>query len=187
MADKIVGKKVIIFVVIVCFCCTSCSRKSYHGVIVNKTEGRTENRDLKKFMDGGMEKKLRTGDVTPSRIIKTARKYIGVPHCMGGITSKCMDCSGLLLRVFASYGINLPHNAEEQARYGKILNSREQLREGDLVFFVNTYKTNRYITHSGIYLGNGRFIHTSSSRGVTETALDNPWWRDKFIFGTRVF
>ena len=97
---------------------------------------------------------INTHNTSTNEIIKTAQKYLGVPHCMGGTTMKCMDCSGLLLTVFASYGIQLPHNSEEQARYEKIIAGMDKLLKGDLVFFIGTYKTNRFITHSGIYVGN---------------------------------
>ncbi len=72
-------------------------------------------------MDAGYEKVINTHNTNADEIIKTAQKYLGVPHCMGGTTMKCMDCSGLLLTVFANYNIQLPHNSEEQARYGKII------------------------------------------------------------------
>ena len=130
------------------------------------------------------ERKAR--NITPDEIISTAQKYLGVPHCMGGTTTRCFDCSGLLVKVFASHGIYLPHNSEEQSGYGKKISVRDELKKGDLVFFIRTYKTNRFITHSGIYIGNNKFIHASSSKGVTITSLRNPWWNEKFIFGTRL-
>jgi cell wall-associated NlpC family hydrolase len=98
-----------------------------------------------------------------------------------------MDCSGLLVTAFGRYNINLPHNSEDQARYGKIIADKGKLLKGDLVFFIKSYRTNRFITHSGIYIGSNKFIHTSSTKGVTITSLRDPWWRDKFIFGTRIF
>ncbi len=150
---------------------------------VKKTTG---NKKLDQFIASGTERTLNTGRVSADDIIKTARKYMGVPHCMGGSSKKCMDCSGLVMRVFAINGISFPHSSQEQARYGQIIQSKSQLKRGDLVYFVNTYKTSKYITHTGICIGNNQFIHTSSSRGVTITSLDNSWWKDKFIFGTRV-
>lgn len=166
---------------------SSCSRKVLPGVSYSKLENKAGKGELSRFLEGGYGKKLTMGDVSGQDLIATSRKYLGVPHCMGGSTSKCMDCSGLLVRVFAIHGISLPHNSEEQARYGEIIESKSRLKKGDLVFFVNTYRTRRFITHSGIYVGKNRFIHTSSSQGVTITSLDNVWWRDKFIFGTRIF
>lgn len=132
-------------------------------------------------------KVIDTLTATPDKIIKTARQYLGVPHCMGGTTMKCIDCSGLLVAVFASYGIQLPHNSEEQARYGKVITGMENLKPGDLVFFVRSYNTSHFITHSGIYIGDNKFIHTSSREGVTITSLNDPWWNERYLFGTRIF
>ncbi len=164
-----------------------CSKNIYQFEKDNRTGIKTENRELKKFMEQGFEKPLNTSATTANAIIKTAQKYLGVPHCMGGTTSKCMDCSGLLYTTFKTHGIKFPHSSEEQARYGKYIPDRSQLKRGDLVFFVRSYKTSKYITHSGIYLGGGEFIHASSSRGVTITSLSNTWWSERFIFATRIF
>ncbi|MBW6501253.1 MAG: C40 family peptidase [Bacteroidales bacterium] len=166
---------------------SSCSRRLYTEASFPNIESKAEKKKLKEFMTAGTEMKINTSNASPDKIIKTAEKYLGVPHCMGGTTSKCMDCSGLLVTVFAAHGIRLPHNSEEQARYGKIMNRAENLKRGDLVFFVRSYKTNRFITHSGIYLGNSRFIHASTTKGVTITSLSDPWWSGRFIFGTRLF
>ena len=145
-----------------------------------------EDKKLQDFINSGIEKKIYTGNTSADEIINSARKYLGVPHCMGGTTLKCLDCSGLLLTVFAKYGIRLPHNSEEQARYGKMIKGTNNLRKGDLVFFTRSYKTHYFITHSGIYMGNNNFIHTSSKNGVTITSLDDAYWKEKFVFGTRV-
>jgi hypothetical protein len=167
--------------------CASCSRHLYRDTSYKNIESRDEKRKMDDFMNSGIEKVIDTHNVTPDKIIKTARQYLGVPHCMGGTTKKCMDCSGLLVTVFASHGIYLPHNSEEQARYGRIITGMENLRKGDLVFFVRSYKTTSFITHSGIYIGDNKFIHTSSGDGVTITSLNDPWWNEKYLFATRVF
>ncbi len=151
------------------------------------SEIKTNNKALNNFLNNGYGKDLSVGNTTPEELIKTAKKYIGTPHRMGGTSTKGIDCSGLVMMAFANNGISLPHNSEEQARYGKVITEKGALIKGDLVFFVNTYKTSKYITHAGIYIGNNQFIHTSSSKGVTITSMDNSWWKDKFIFGTRVF
>jgi murein DD-endopeptidase / murein LD-carboxypeptidase len=101
-------------------------------------------------MIAGIEKGINTQKTSADDIIKTAQKYIGVLHCMRGTTVKCMDFSGLLVTVFAKNGIHLPHNPEEQARYGKIISILEELKRGDLVFFIESYKTHSLITQSGI-------------------------------------
>lgn len=166
---------------------TFCTTRIYPEPSFPNIKNQAEKNKLQDFLDAGIEKMPDAGKADPDDIIKTARQYLGVPHCMGGTTMKCMDCSGLLFTVFAAHDIHLPHNSEEQARYGIIVADMDELRKGDLVFFVRSYQTNHLITHSGIYIGHHQFIHASSSKGVTITALNNPWWEEKFIFGTRIF
>lgn len=119
-------------------------------------------------------------------IINSALKYIGVPHRMGGTTYQGMDCSGLLVTAFRENGIDLPHSCKALCCIGRVISEKTKLIKGDLVFFKNTYKSDYYVTHTGIYIGNGKFIHTSAKKGVTITSLDNPWWQQKFAFGARI-
>jgi murein DD-endopeptidase / murein LD-carboxypeptidase len=182
-----VKNRLILLVVVCQLLTTFCSTQLFPGTSFPNIESQAEKNMLSDFMVEGTGKMPDTHHTNADQIIKTAQKYLGVPHCMGGTTMKCMDCSGLLVTVFAAYDIQLPHNSEEQARYGTIIAGMDELRKGDLVFFIRTYKTTSLITHSGIYIGNNNFIHTSSSKGVTVTSLSNPWWEEKFIFGTRVF
>ncbi len=150
---------------------TYCSKQLYPESSFQNIESQSEKKKLKEFMDAGTEKVINTRNASPDEIISTARKYLGVPHCMGGTTMKCIDCSGLLVTVFGKYGIKLPHNSEEQARYGRIIKDMNDLKKGDLVFFIRSYKTSNFITHSGIYIGDNKFIHTSSTIGVTITSM----------------
>ncbi len=166
---------------------TSCSKEIYPQQSFVNVQTQAEKTKLKDFREAGTQKMINTQHVKADEIIKTAQQYLGVPHCMGGTTMKCIDCSGLLFSVFAKHGIQLPHSSEEQARYGKTIAGKDKLKEGDIVFFINSYKTNRLITHSGIYIGDNKFIHTSTSQGVSITSLNDPYWSEKFIFGTRVF
>jgi cell wall-associated NlpC family hydrolase len=161
-------------------------KKPYSEKTISPENRNPENKKLHDFINAGIEKKINTGKTSSDEIIYSAQKYLGVPHCMGGTTMKCLDCSGLLVIVFANYGIRLPHNSEEQARYGKIIKGTVELRKGDLVFFTRSYKTHYFITHSGIYIGNNKFIHTSSKNGVTITSLNDAYWKEKFVFGTRL-
>jgi murein DD-endopeptidase / murein LD-carboxypeptidase len=180
------GKFIIILVAVCQLLIAFCSKQLYPEPSFQNIESHAEKKKLKDFMDAGTEKWINTHNTSANEIIKTAQKYLGVPHCMGGTNMKCMDCSGLLVTVFAKHGIQLPHNSEEQARYGKIITGMDELIKGDLVFFIRSYETHSFITHSGIYVGNNKFIHTSSKNGVTITSLNDPWWNKKFIFGTRV-
>ena len=78
-----------------------------------------EDKKVQDFINAGIEKKIYTANTSADEIINSARKYLGVPHCMGGTSMKCLDCSGLLVTVFANYGIRLPHNSEERRGMGK--------------------------------------------------------------------
>ena len=121
-------------------------------------------------------------------VIKEAEKYIGTKHVMGGLSRNGIDCSGLLYVSFQANGItNIPRTAENFARYGAIILNTNDIQKGDLVFFTNTYSTSKLVTHAGICTGNGNFIHTSSSKGVMISKLNDPYyWREKFLFGTRI-
>jgi cell wall-associated NlpC family hydrolase len=184
---EITGKSVVLLVAVCQLLITSCSNQLYSEQSFQNIKSNADKKKLDNFMVAGIEKGINTHNTSADEIIETAQRYLGVRHCMGGTTMKCMDCSGLLVAVFATHGIYLPHNSEEQARYGKIIAGMDELKKGDLVFFIRSYKTHLFITHSGIYIGNNKFIHTSTKNGVTITSLSDPWWKEKFIFGTRVF
>ena len=134
-----IAKYIVLIIVAGQLVISSCSRRLYpeHSF---QNISRVDRNKLNDFLAAGIEKGLNTNTASADKIITSAEKYLGVPHCMGGTTMKCMDCSGLLLTVFARLGINLPHNSEEQARYGKIISRMDELKKGDLVFFIKTYE-----------------------------------------------
>lgn len=99
-------------------------------------------------------------------LIDKAVSYRGVPYRWGGTTSRGFDCSGFTSSVFRSQGVRLPRTSGEQARVGAPV-SRGQIKQGDLVFFRTT-GGNR-ISHVGIYVGGGNFIHSSSGGGMVRT------------------
>jgi len=168
----------------------SCSRRivpSASTPALPATSPVVADREMDEFIRGGTGKYLDTRHVKPDQVIGTAEKFLGTPHCMGGSTSRCMDCSGLTYTAFAKHRVVIPRSSQDQARYGVMIMERQALKRGDLLFFTRSYNSSDYITHVGIYLGNNQFIHTSTSQGVTITPLDNPWWSQRYLFGTRVF
>lgn len=151
----------------------------------------TENRELKKkileFSKGGVERAINTANYNIDSVILYAESLLGTPHKMGGSSSKGIDCSGLVQLVHAKFNIELPHSSHEQARYGTILLPGEELKRGDLVFFHTTYNTTKLVTHAGIYLGDDKFIHTSTSRGVTISEIHNDrYWNEHYLLATRL-
>ena len=115
-------------------------------------------------------------------IIATGKKYIGVPYVFGGTTPKGFDCSGFLQYVFKENGFIVPRLADEQYQLGKAVKTKE-LTAGDLVFFT-TYEAGA--SHCGIYLGQGQFLHTSSSRGVRIDLLNNVYWAPRFYGAKKI-
>ena len=115
-------------------------------------------------------------------IVSTAQKFMGVPYVFGGTTPKGFDCSGLVQYVFKMHGVSIPRLADEQYTIGKSV-SRNQLSAGDLVFF-NTDSSG--ISHCGIYVGDGKFLHASSSRGVRIDSLDSEYWKPKYVGARKV-
>jgi len=115
-------------------------------------------------------------------IIATAKDYIGVPYVFGGDTPAGFDCSGYLEYVFAKHGIRIPRTADEQYKLGKLVEP-DDLEAGDLVFFT-TYEPGA--SHCGIYLGNGNFIHASTSRGIRVDNLDNTYWASRYYGGKHI-
>lgn len=96
----------------------------------------------------------------------------GTPYRFGGESSSGIDCSALVQQVFRdSFNFDLPRTTAGQVLTGRRI-EKTALKAGDLVFF-RPWRGDR---HVGIYLGDGRFMHASSSRGVKISRLDNPYW-----------
>ncbi|WP_291319833.1 NlpC/P60 family protein [Desulfonatronospira sp.] len=119
-------------------------------------------------------------DYVRSRLVQTAREFIGVPYKWGGSSPDSgFDCSGLTMVVYRHNGLDLPRVAARQYQSGTPV-SRNSLQKGDLVFFDT--RGSGKVTHVGIYTGNGRFIHApSSGRDVTGASLSSPYFRSRYL------
>lgn len=117
-----------------------------------------------------------------NKIVETGKNYIGVPYVFGGTTPSGFDCSGFLQYVFKQHGYNIPRLADEQYNLGSSAKV-SQLSPGDLVFF-STYASG--VSHCGIYVGDRRFLHASSSKGIRIDSLDSDYWSSKFVGAKRI-
>jgi hypothetical protein len=119
-------------------------------------------------------------------LIKLAKAQLGTPYKYGGMDERGFDCSGFVAFVYAkSLGKKLPHNARAQSKYVRVYDF-SQLEPGDILFFDTSGRGE--INHSGIYLGNGRFIHASSGKAhsVTISDLTKGFYKKAFRFGGKV-
>ncbi len=122
--------------------------------------------------------------VTQSRIVSHARSFLGTPYRYGGKNRTGMDCSGLVARVYEDVcGILLPHSTKHLFRKGRPVSLRA-IQAGDLVFFREG--NGRDVTHVGIYLGEQRFIHSSSSRGVIVSGMKESYYERRLAGVRRV-
>lgn len=107
----------------------------------------------------------------------------GTSYCMGGSTTGCIDCSSFTQTIMRDvYKINIPRTAQEQFNVSERIDMID-LQEGDLVFF---HTTGRNISHVGVYLTNNKFVHASTSSGVTISDLNDAYWKPRFRGAGRV-
>lgn len=118
-----------------------------------------------------------------SALVRSALANRGARYRYGGTSRGGFDCSGFVRYVYAKYGVKLPHSSRSQYSCGKRV-SKSELEEGDLVFFQTS---RRGISHVGIYIGDGRFVHASNrSRGVCVDALSSAYYSSRYVGACRV-
>ena len=121
---------------------------------------------------------------TAAKIVQQARAQIGSPYRYGGESpGSGFDCSGLVYYSLQKTGHRIPRTTGEQYRSTMPV-ARKNLRPGDLVFF--RLRRSRMVSHVGIYLGAGRFVHAPSShKRVSIASLNAPFWSKHFVRGGR--
>lgn len=122
------------------------------------------------------------------KIVGYAKTFEGTRYKFGGTTKRGMDCSGLIYTSFKNEDILLPRVSRDMAKQGKRISLRD-VAEGDLLFF-QTSKTHRNINHVGLVVESRRgilkFIHSTTSRGVIISSLDENYWNNAFVEARRI-
>lgn len=117
------------------------------------------------------------------QLLRKARSAIGTPYVRGGTTPDGFDCSGFVCWTYKSVGVQLPRTAREQSVIGQRINNVEDMRAGDIVAFRHP----RRGYHTGIYVGDGKFIHSPHKRTrVRINSLDDPYFKSTFLGARRV-
>ncbi len=121
-------------------------------------------------------------------ILKDAEKYLGAPYKYAGNSSAGFDCSGLVSKVFDENKMKLPRRSEDQSKAGREISIKEA-KPGDLVFFATSGGSR--VSHVGIIhdIGNNgevTFIHSSTSKGVIISSLNESYWNKSYLFARRV-
>jgi gamma-D-glutamyl-L-lysine dipeptidyl-peptidase len=136
---------------------------------------------------------IQSGDVIshPMRLsipesVELAKRFLGLPYLWGGGSSFGFDCSGFTQMLLRARGVNMPRDADEQAEWsGLVPVERAKMEAGDLLFFGSGPKK---ITHTGMYIGDGQFIHDSTigHPAVQISRLDDEPWKHLLVTSRRV-
>ena len=120
-------------------------------------------------------------------LYREAASWLHVPHQDGGMSRKGTDCSFLVYSVYKTvYHKTLERNSAAMLNKNCRRISRNKLREGDLVFFDTLGRSGTNVSHVGIYLKDHKFLHTSTSKGVIVSDLDEAYYRKTWVSGGRV-
>jgi len=129
-----------------------------------------------------------TQDISASskKIIDIAIQYIGTKYRWGGVKPTGFDCSGYTKYVYKKNGINIPRNSRAQSRFGQFI-QKHQLVAGDLIFFDTSKDKNGRVSHVGIYVGKGKFLHASGTkRQIILDTIHKPYFQNRFKLARRV-
>ncbi|RMH74177.1 MAG: NlpC/P60 family protein [Gemmatimonadetes bacterium] len=119
----------------------------------------------------------------PQILEQALRDWWGTPYQYGGESYHGVDCSALMVDFYRRWGYRLPRTTAEQIQKGKAVNLR-QLWIGDLLFFA--MKRRGQVSHVGMYVGEGQFVHASTSQGVTVAPLWNEYYQRRLLMAKRM-
>jgi cell wall-associated NlpC family hydrolase len=121
-----------------------------------------------------------------AQLLADAKYFKGGKYVWGGTTPQGFDCSGYVQYLYKKHHINLPRTAWEQSKVGRDVDL-DHLQKGDLLFFLTDKKRNIPITHVGIYIGGGKFIHAASKkRGIIISPITHGSYARTFVKAKRI-
>jgi len=117
-----------------------------------------------------------------------SKRFVGLPYTWGGASSFGYDCSGFVQMLCRRCGVNTPRDAWQQAKWdGLAAVDRKDLAPGDLLYFGES-KSNHKITHTGVYVGDGKFISATTNRtpNIHIDELNDPHWDGRIVVMRRM-
>ncbi len=121
-----------------------------------------------------------------SQILNNAKEHLGGKYVWGGTQPKGFDCSGYVQYLYKKEGMAIPRTALAQSKVGLPVN-RNELKKGDLLFFLTDKKRNIPITHVGMYIGNDKFIHAASKKkGIIISSLSKSKYNRIYVKAKRI-
>ncbi|MFP4527887.1 MAG: C40 family peptidase [Candidatus Kapaibacterium sp.] len=136
------------------------------------------------FAEDAVDEEYTAAGISKARIMEIIMDWLGTPYRYGGITERGIDCSAFIREIFLeTTDVMLPRTARVQYQVGMEV-EREDLEFGDLVFFHT--RRYPYISHVGIYLGDGLFAHASSRHGVTVSTMVGNYYDRRFVGARRI-
>lgn len=181
--------RILLFTTVILISLSSCGRRT-SGNLSSSGSKRMEVPKIEHPLLGKAPASIVETDTTAEKVIKSTHdlnsfinEWKGTPHRMGGNSKQGIDCSGLVCMAYRDiYALEFKGRSAADIFEEVRAIDKSDLKEGDLVFF----KINRgRIDHVGIYLRNGDFLHTSSSRGVMISNLEEEYYRKRFFKGGR--
>ncbi|UCB52395.1 MAG: C40 family peptidase [Candidatus Zixiibacteriota bacterium] len=123
------------------------------------------------------------GKIDKTKMGRIINSFLGAPYQYGGDTKSGMDCSGLVVQVYRKYaGFSLPRSAKKLYQLVKQIH-QDDLAYGDLVFFSDGWFS---VSHVGIYIDDGQFVHSAKSSGVIVSSLDEKYYKRRYRGARRV-
>ncbi len=164
--------------------CSSRYKRVYQPHNTKKTQTKQSSK-AKKTSSKKQTQTTTKKSTTPNNLSKLYaqyKAYKGTPYRLGGTSKHGIDCSGFAQLTFRNkFNIHLERTTREQIKMGYKI-SKSALRSGDLVFFKTSWRS----LHVGIYLEDSKFLHASTSQGVTISNLNEGYWRNKYIQSRRI-
>ena len=120
------------------------------------------------------------------QIVEYGKQFIGTPYVWGGTNlNRGVDCSGFTQCIYKNFDININRTSYMQALNGQTI-PKSQLRSGDLVFFDTSGINRGKISHVGVYVGDGEFLHSDMTKGISIAKLNNAYYQKNYVKGVRV-